>query len=74
MSHNNRPPSKQLPKIMVLGLGGTIVSLGETRSSEYYSIDELDISTILKDIPEASRFADLHCDVISHKLSHHMGV
>ena len=59
--------TQTLPKIVIFGTGGTIVSSGESSLQlTGYSIKGLNVETLLKAVPELTQFARIEARQVSN--------
>ncbi len=61
-----------LPKIAILALGGTIASLVETRTNEFYAKASLPIAELVATLPELQQVAELQFEQFSQVLSQYL--
>lgn len=63
---------RELPKIAILALGGTIASLADSRVDEFYSAAQLHIADLIAELPELNTLAQIHTEQIAQIISHNI--
>lgn len=62
-------PVKNKPKIVIIGLGGTIACVADSRVSEHYQTANLPIEALIKNIPELKELAHIEYEQIAQVVS-----